>query len=131
MDSGFASTMKQAIETLTSSFSSFTGGTITGGVWEGDAADNAKNQVTEKIDPKAEAAQKKLDNLIEAIQQAANAEAAKENIAKADEAIDNVKKSDAPQGEKNAEIKTLEADKAKFQKEYDDAVAQVKSLCGS
>ncbi len=131
MDSGFASTMKQAIETLTSSFSSFTGGTITGGVWEGEAADNAKNQVTEKIDPKAEAAQKKLDNLIEAIQQAANAEAAKENVKKAEEAIAAVNASDAPQGEKNAEIKSLEADKAKYQKEFEEAVEQVKSLCGS
>ena len=52
MNSQFASDMINAIEALTSSFSTFTGGTITGGTWEGDAAENAKNKVTQKINTK-------------------------------------------------------------------------------
>ena len=61
MDSGFASTMSTAVETLSSSFSSFTGSTLAAGVWEGEAADNAKNQVSSKIDTKVEAVQEKFN----------------------------------------------------------------------
>ena len=67
MDSGFASTMISALETLSQGFTSFTGSTITEAVWNGDAADNAKNQVTEKIDPKVEAAKEKLQKRLDAI----------------------------------------------------------------
>ena len=130
MNSGFASEMINAIDSLTNSFSSFTGGTITGGTWEGDAAENAKNQVTQKIDPKAEAAKEKLNNLINAIQEAANAEAAKKNIEELDRCIAEVKSSDADESAKQKKISEYTSKKEDFKKEYDAAVEKVKSLCG-
>ena len=110
MNSGFASEMINAIDSLTNSFSSFTGGTITGGTWEGDAAENAKNQVTQKIDPKAEAAKKNIEEL--------------------DRCIAEVKSSDADESAKQKKISEYTSKKEDFKKEYDAAVEKVKSLCG-
>lgn len=131
MNSQFASDMINAIDTLTNSFSTFTGGTITGGIWEGDAADNAKNQVTQKINPKAEAAKEKLNNLITAIQEAANAEAAKSNVEELDRCIGEVNASDAEESLKKEKIAEYEAAKEKEQEKYDTAIEKVKSLCSN
>ena len=130
MNSGFASEMINAIDSLTSSFSSFTGGTIVAGTWEGDAAENAKNQVTQKIDPKAEAAKEKLNNLINAIQEAANAEAAKANMEELDRCIGEVNASDAEESLKKEKIAEYEAKKEEFKEQYDAAIEKVNSLCG-
>lgn len=129
MDSGFASTMMTAIDTLSSGFSSFTGSTIAGGVWEGQAADNAKNQVSEKIDTKIEAAKEKLQNLISAIEEGNLAVTAKENIAEAEKCISEVNSSNASAEEKKSKIESLETDKKKFEEEYKEHVEKVKSLC--
>ncbi len=129
MDSGFASTMSTAVETLSSGFSSFTGSTLVAGLWEGDAADNAKNQVTEKIDTKVEAVQEKLQNLISAIEKGNEAITAKKNMEEAQRCIEEVKASDAAQGVKNAELRQLEADYKKYKQQFDNLVEEVKSLC--
>ena len=131
MNSQFASDMIKAIEDLTSSFSTFTGGTITGGTWEGDAAENAKNQVTQKINPKAEAAKEKLNNLINAIQEAANAEAAKANMEELDRCIGEVNASDAEESLKKEKIAEYEAAKEKEKEKYDAAIEKVNSLCSN
>ena len=131
MDSGFAQKALEALNSLSDGFNTFVGSTITEAVWNGDAADNAKNQVSEKIDPKVEAAKEKLENLIKAIQEAELAQTAKENIAEADRCIAEIKSSSATEGEKNAEIAKRESEKKKFQAEFDEHVNNVKSLCGS
>ena len=128
MDSGFATKMIEALDTLKSGFDSFTGKTITEAVWNGDAADNAKNQVSEKIDPKVEAAKEKLNNLVEAIAEAGEAERAKENIKIAENAIANLNK-DAD--DYHSALKARQAEKEKFEKEFEEHIAKVKSLCGS
>lgn len=122
MDSGFASTMSTAVETLSSAFSSFTGSTLVAGIWEGEAADNAKNQVSEKIDTKIEAVQKKLKNLITAIDKANEAQTAHDNMVKAQEALKETNLS-------NAAIRQLEADYQRFKEQFDQLVEEVKSLC--
>ena len=129
MDSGFASTMSTAVETLSSGFSSFTGSTLVAGIWEGEAADNAKNQVSEKIDTKIEEIQEKLKNLITAIDKGNEAITAKSNMEEAQRCIEEVKASDAPMGQKNADIKHFQEDYEKYKKQFDDLVEEVKSLC--
>lgn len=129
MDTSFISTMASAIDTLSNGFSSFTGSTITGGIWEGNAADNAKNQVTSKIDPKVEAIKEKLKNLSSAIDEGNAAITAKDNIAKAEKAIAEVDASNLTPNEKQTEKNSLEADKKKFEQEFKDHVDKVNSLC--
>jgi len=131
MDSGFVDTMVTALDTLSEGFSSFTGKTITGDIWNGDAADNAKNQVSEKIDPKVEAAKEKLANLKSAIAEAQAAQTAKENMAEADRCIAEIKSSSASDSEKSSEIDKRQKEKEKFEKEFNEHVDKVKSLCGS
>lgn len=131
MDSGFVDTMVTALDTLSEGFSSFTGKTITGDIWNGDAADNAKNQVTEKIDPKVEAAKEKLANLKSAIQEAQAAQTAKENMAEADRCIAEIQSSSAKESEKRAEIAARQKEKEAFEKEFNEHVDKIKSLCGS
>lgn len=122
MDSGFASTMSTAVEALSSAFSSFTGSTLVAGIWEGEAADNAKNQVSEKIDTKIEAVQEKLKNLITAIDKGNEAITAKSNMETAQKALKETNLS-------NAAIRQLEADYQKFKEQFDQLVEEVNSLC--
>ncbi len=129
MDSGFASQMISAVESLANGFSTFTGGTITESVWNGAAADNAKNQVTEKIDPRVEEVKEKLNNLINAIQEAENARAAQANVAEAERCIEQVRASNVSDEQKSTEISQFEADKDRYQDQYEQAKNNVISLC--
>ena len=126
MDSGFASTMMSAVDALASGFSSFTGSTIAGGVWEGDAATNAGEQVTSKIDPKVEAVKSKLNNLISAIQEAENARAAKENMQLAENAISAL---DPKSTSYASDLAARTSERDKYKAQFEEAVANVNSLC--
>ena len=126
MDSAFATQMQQAVEKLSSGFKTFTGGTITGGIWEGDAANNAQEQVTGKIDPKVEAVNTKLGNLVSAISEAEAAKTAKENMEEADRAIAALDSSATNYAEEKG---NLEKKKEEFKQQFDEAVEKVKSLC--
>ena len=126
MDSGFATTMASAVDALKSGFDSFTGSTIAGGVWEGDASENAKTQVTSKIDPKVEKAKEKLGKLVSAIDMAKEAETAKYNMEEADRAIGALDSSATNYAEEKAK---LEKQKEEFKKTFDELVEKIKSTC--
>ena len=126
MDAAFASTMEAAVDALSNGFKSFTGSTITEAIWNGEAADNAKNQVTEKIDTKVEAVKAKLQNLISAIQEAENAQTAKSNIETAESEISKLDTT----ATNYEEVKSgLEQQIEEFKKVYDESIEKVKSLC--
>ena len=130
MSSEFASTMSTAVGTLSEGIGSFTGSTITAGIWEGDAANNAKTQKEQKIDKKVEDVQGKLDNLISAIAKGNEAIIAKENLDLANEAYNNIMNDTTlSQAEKESKVKDIIADKQRFKNDYDDAIKEVKSLC--
>ena len=65
-----------------------------------------------------------------AIQEAANAEAAKANMEELDRCIGEVNASDAEESLKKEKIAEYEAKKEEFKEQYDAAIEKVNSLCG-
>lgn len=126
MDSGFATSMKTAVETLSGGFDTFSGATFTESVWFGQAADNAKNQISEKIKTKIEAVQEKLSNLVSAIEKGNEAIESKARIEELKTGLSSLNKDASDYKTKKAEWeKALSDEETKFE----ELVAQVKSLC--
>ena len=128
MASTIASDMAKAVSALGDGFKSFSSSTITEAVWNGDAAENAKTQITSKIDPKIEEVTTKLNNLQEALNILEAAKVTKGNIEEYEKALANLDpKSDGYF--KNKVSFNLE--KLKLQKEYDGYIRQIKKLCSN
>ena len=113
MDSGFA---QKALNSLSDGFNTFVGSTITEAVWNGDAADNAKEQVTGKINPKVEEVKEKLNNLISAMALVEKAQIQKENMAEADRCIAEAQKSGASKEAIDKEVSKLRGERRDFEK---------------
>lgn len=128
MASSIASDMAKAVNTLGDGFKTFYSSTITEAVWNGEAADNAKNQVTSKIDPKVEELTTKLNNLQQALDLAESAKIAKGNMDEFERALSSLDpKSDNYFSKKREFKKGYNENK----KTYDDSIRQIRKLCGS
>ena len=128
MASSMASEMAKAVNSLGEGFAKFSSGTITEAIWNGEAADNAKNQITSKIDPKVEEVTTKLNNLQQALDLVENSKIAKGNMESYEKAISELN----PEASDYHKVKREYNSKAKeFRKEYEGYIKQIKSLCGS
>lgn len=128
MASSIASEMAKAVNTLGDGFKTFYTSTITETVWNGEAAENAKKQVTSKIDPKVEELTTKLNNLQQALDLSENAKIAKGNMEEYEKALNSLdpnadnyfsKKREYKQGHKEEERK------------YNDYIEKIRKLCNS
>lgn len=126
MSAEFVGKMSSAVESLSGGFQSFTGGTFTEAVWFGEAADNAKNQVSEKIDTKIEEIKSKLQNLSSAIAKADEAAQVKKEISSCESSISGLNSSYDDYKEKLAQ---WEARKKELQESYDNLISEIKGLC--
>ena len=127
MDSGFAQKALEALNSLSDGFNTFVGSTITEAVWNGDAADNAKEQVTGKINPKVEEVKEKLNNLISAMALVEKAQIQKENMAEADRCIAEAQKSGASKEAIDKEVSKLRGERRDFERTYYEVIKQIKA----
>ena len=127
MDSGFAQKALEALNSLSDGFNTFVGSTITEAVWNGDAADNAKEQVTGKINPKVEEVKEKLNNLISAMALVEKAQIQKENMAEADRCIAEAQKSGASKEAIDKEVSKLRGERRDFERTYNEVIKQIKA----
>lgn len=130
MDSGFASTMLKEVENLEQGFEKFSSSTLTTGVWEGEAADNAKKQKDTKINKKIEKVKPKLSNLVKAIDLANEAIKKEEELKQVKERINEISSFNSGQKPENQiGFGSLFTEQEKLQSEINNLKTEIKSLC--